>query len=247
MELVVFGHSDKDLRGREDALRAATVELEKCQADLESQKTVLGHEKQALGAQKAALDAEREELERDREVLENRRQEVLRQEAAAKANFTETLRKTFEEVIQSRLDACAAREKELAAYQSSLVAREETVSKREGEVSGRELAVTKREQNADAGFADKVHAMAAETARKEKLLKEESERLKKLSGELGEKTLALERMNGELVSRQAAVVEAESRREADFANQRDALARSLSEKNQAAAMELESALMACSE
>ena len=234
----LIGHSDEDLRKREDALREERTELEKQKSDLASQKIVFDHEKEVFKSQKTSLDAERTELEKALENLELRRQEVLRLEAASKANFTETQRKTFAEVIQSRLNACAAREKELADYQSNLSVREETVSKREGEVADRELAVTQREQNADAGFADKVHAMATETERKEKLLVEESERLKKLAEELEERNRALEKLKGELVSRQAAVVEAESRKEADFAEQRAELTRSLSEANQAAAIEL---------
>lgn len=239
MAMKLFGHSDDELCKRENKLRESATALEKQKAELESQKTVLNHEKQLFEAQKTALDLERKELERDRELIENRRQAMLRLESAAKANFTEAQRKTFKEVIQSRLDACAAREKELAGYQSNLALREEAVSKREGEVADRELAVTQREQNADAGFADKVHAMADETERKEKLLAEESERLKKLAEELEERNRALEKLKGELVSRQAAVVEAESRKEADFADQRAKLARSLSEANQAAAIELD--------
>ena len=234
----ILGPSDKELRTREEKLRKDTAELEKRQADLASQEEVLNHEKQILAKGQDQLSAERKKLEEESEIFESRRQEVLRLEAAAKANFTETQRKTFEEVIQARLDKCAAREKALAEYQSQLAAREEEVSKREGKVSGRELDITKREQNAEAGFAAEVHAMAEETRRKEKLLAEEAERLRKRADELEEKNRALENLSGELATRAAAVAEAEDRRNNDFAKQRTELARSLSEANQAAAIEL---------
>ncbi len=235
----MFGPSDKELRAREEQLRKDTAELEKRQADIASQKEVLNHEKQLLATAQEHLAAERKKLEEDSEEFESRRQEVLRKEAAAKAKFTETQRKTFEEVIQARLDACAAREKELADYQSNLAAREEAISKREGEVSGRELAVTKREQNADAGFAAEVHAMAAETQRKEKLLAEEGERLKKRADELEEKNRSLEALKGELATRETAVSEAEASKNNEFADQRTQLTRSLSERSQTAVLELE--------
>ena len=234
----LIGHSDEDLRNREDALREKTKDLEISKADFASQKAVFDHEKELFLLQKASVESERKQLEEDSRQLEALRQEVLRKEAAAKAQFTETQRKTFEEVIQARLDACAAREKELAEYQSDLVAREEAISKREGEVSGRELAVTKREQNADAGFADKIHAMAAETQRKEKLLAEEGERLRRRADELEEKNRSLEAQKGELATREAAVSEAEARKNNEFADQRTQLTRSLSKASQTAALEL---------
>ena len=96
----LIGHSDEDLRKREAALQDASTELEKQKSDLASQKTLLNHEKEVFKAQKTSFEAEREQMEKDREILEARRQEVLRLEAAAKANFTETQRKTFEEVMK---------------------------------------------------------------------------------------------------------------------------------------------------
>ena len=214
--------SDKELRDREEKLRKGTAELEKRQADLAAQEEVLNHEKTILVTGQDQLSAEREKLEEENKNLESRRQEVLRLEAAAKANFTETQRKTFEEVIQARLDACAAREKKLADFESRLVEREEAVSKREGDVSGRELDVTTREQNADAGFADKAHALADETHRKELAVAEESERLKRIADNLAERSRALDKRTADLDAREKDVKDAESKRDAGFSTERAA-------------------------
>ena len=216
----LIGHSDEDLRKREDALREERTELEKQKSDLASQKAVFDHEKEVFKSQRTSLDAERIELERTREDLEVRRQEVLRLEAASKANFTETQRKTFEEVIQSRLDACSAREKKLADYQSSLAEREAAVMKREGDVSQREIEVTGREQKVDAGLPDKVHALAEETRRKEQALSDEKERLKKLADELAERSRALDARTAEIAGREEAVKAAESKRDAGYSDER---------------------------
>lgn len=216
----LIGHSDEDLRKREAALRDASTELEKQKSDLASQKTLLDHEKEVFKAQKTSFDAEREQLERDREIFEARRQEVLRLEASAKANFTETQRKTFEEVIQVRLDACAAREAKLAEYQSGLAEREAAVAKREGEVSQRELDVTGREQSVEAGLPDKIRELADETRRKELAMGEEKERLKTLAEELASRSRALDARDAEIAGREEAVRDAESKRDAGFSDER---------------------------
>ena len=216
----IFRPSDEELRNREEKLRKDTAELEKRQAELVSQEEVLNHEKQILATGQDQLSVERKKLEEESEKLESRRQEVLRLEAAAKANFTETQRKTFEEVIQSRLDKCAARENELAEYQSQLAVREEAVSKREGDVSARDLDVTRREQNADAGFADKARALSDETRRKEQAVAEESERLKRLADDLAERSRALDARAADLDARENAVRDAESKRDTGFSTER---------------------------
>ena len=236
----LIGHSDEDLRKREAALRDASTELEKQKSDLASQKTLLDHEKEVFKAQKTSFEAEREQMEKDREILEARRQEVLRLETAAKANFTETQRKTFEEVIQSRLDACAAREEKLAEYQSSLAEREAAVMKREGEVSQRELDVTGREQSVEAGLPDKIRVLAEETRRKELAMGEEKERLKILAEELSNRSRALDVRDAEIAGREEAVRDAESKRDAGFSGERMAFQSQLETLRQEARIKEES-------
>lgn len=236
----LIGHSDEDLRKREAALRDASTELEKQKSDLASQKTLLDHEKEVFKAQKTSFEAEREQMEKDREILEARRQEVLRLETAAKANFTETQRKTFEEVIQSRLDACAAREEKLAEYQSSLAEREAAVMKREGEVSQRELEVTGREQSVEAGLPDKIRVLAEETHRKELAMGEEKERLKILAEELSNRSRAIDVRDAEIAGREEAVRDAESKRDAGFSGERMAFQSQLETLRQEARIKEES-------
>ena len=216
----LIGHSDDDLRKREAALQDASTELEKRKTDLASQITLLDHEREVFKAQKTSLESERERMEKDREILEARRQEVLRLEASAKANFTETQRKAFEELIQARLGECAAREERLAEYESSIAKREAAVAKREGEVSQRELEVTGREQSVEAGLPDKIHALTEETHRKELALAEEKERLKDLAEELASRSRALDARDAEIAGREEAVRDAESKRDAGFSDER---------------------------
>ena len=211
----LIGHSDEDLRKREE-------ELEKGKLDLDSAKASFDHAKELHKSAVEALQSERVELEEKSREREAQIQEWHRLEAAAKANFTETLRKAFDEVIKTRLDACSAREKGLADYETRLAEREKAVTKREGDVSRRELDVTGREQKVDAGLPDKVHALAEETRRKEQAVAEESERLKRLADNLAERSQMLDRRASDLDAREIAVRDSESKRDAGFSSERAA-------------------------
>jgi hypothetical protein len=59
-------------------------------------------------------------------------------------------------------------ETELRQIDADLEKRGLELKKKEGEIANRELAVTEREQNADAGFADKARTLAEESSRQHK-------------------------------------------------------------------------------
>jgi hypothetical protein len=104
------------------------------------------------------------------------------------------------------------------------------VVNREGALARRELSVIEREQKADAGFADKASTLADEAARQHHANQAEAERLRTLADALALDRQQLEAGKHHLVSREAAIVAAEQKRDAGFADECAALDMQLRDK-----------------
>jgi len=94
---------------------------------------------------------------------------------------------------------------------------------REGEITRRELTVTEREQKADAGLGDKAKALADEAARQHRANQAEEDHLRKRADAIAEERQRLEVAKAELVDREQAIIAAEQKRDAGFADERTAL------------------------
>jgi hypothetical protein len=101
---------------------------------------------------------------------------------------------------------------------------------RDGEIGKRELAVTEREQKADIGYTNNAKGLEDETARQHQANQAEAVRLRKLADTIAEERQRFEIAKAELVHREQAIIGAEQKRDAGFADERAALDVDLREK-----------------
>jgi len=233
--------SDEELKKLAEALEACQKDLEKRESALRVSQSTVGHEKALLQQDMARFESEkavfREELKKEREEiaeeraqLERRRIEVAKLQAEAKAGFVEAQREAFRETVERRLAELDARQQDLDRAEERLAARYRALHETEADIAKRELAVTEREQKADAGFADKVRALAAEASRQHQANLAEAERLRMHAETLAQERQQLEAAKAELLLREQAIVAAEQRRDAGFADARAALDAELRDK-----------------
>ncbi|WP_051327278.1 chromosome partitioning protein ParA [Desulfatibacillum aliphaticivorans] len=230
----LFGMSENELKDFAKKLDERQTSLDNLESDVASKEKNLNHEKELFGHERTAFETQRskflEEVEQQRNdiasenaELEKRRQEIAKEEAKAKTGFVEKQREAFKEVIESRIAELDARQQELDKAASTFVERLKEFHAEEGEVAKRELAVTEREQKANAGFADKAKTLADEASRQHKANQTEAERLKKLADTISTERKQLEEEKAQLVLREKAVIIAEQKRDAGFADERTAL------------------------
>jgi hypothetical protein len=182
---------------------------------------------------------ELEDIAYEKARLEQRRIELAKIEAEAKAGFAGKQREIFKEVIEKRLAELDKRQKELDRATEQLSARYQDMHTREAEIAKRELAVTEREQRADAGFADKAKALADEAERQHRANQAKAEQLRKQAEDLARDRQQLEEEKDRLISREKAIIAAEQKRDAGFAEERAALDAELRDKRRQAEAELE--------
>jgi len=232
--MALFGKSEAELKKIAVELDKRQIELDNRESTLSSMESNLQHEKTLLDEAKAGFDAEREtlreEMKRERDAieaekaeLEKRRLQIAKLEAEAKNGFIEKQREAFKEVIEKRLAELDVRQQELERAEEQLAARYKELHAKEGEIAKRELEVTEREQKADVGFADKAKALADEANRQYQANQAEAERLRKLADDLAEERQRLEEEKAKLLAREQAIIAAEQKRDADFADERAAL------------------------
>lgn len=230
----LFGMSENELKDFAKKLDERQTSLDNLESDVASKEKSLNHEKELFNHERTAFETQRskflEEVEQQRNdiasenaELEKRRQEIAKEEAKAKTGFVEKQREAFKEVIESRIAELDARQQELDKAESTLAERLKEFHAEEGEVAKRELAVTEREQKANAGFADKAKTLADEGSRQHKANQAEAERLKKLADAISTERKQLEEEKAQLVQREKAVIIAEQKRDAGFADERTAL------------------------
>jgi hypothetical protein len=230
----LFGESEAELKKIAEDLERRQTDLDNRESSLKSAQANAAHEKALLDAAQARLDAERadfrESTKKDREDiasekarLENLRSDIEKRQAEAKAGFVEQQREAFRETIERRMVELDARQQELQHAEEQLAVRYRELHSTEGEVAKRQLAVTEREQKADAGFADRVKALADEAARQHHANQAEAERVRKLADALAEDRQQIEALKAALISREEAIRAAEQKRDAGFADERAAV------------------------
>ena len=210
------------------------AELKNRESKISMDEANIQHERDLLESAKSAFAKERSEfldgikrteqqIAADNTQLESRRQEIVRLESEAKANFARVQEETFKEVIEKRNAALDARKAELDKLSKKIAADLSNAVAKEGEIAKRELAVTEREQRADAGFADKATALAAENERQCKANQQYSKQLKEREEALAVELQNLETAKEALRQREQKVAEAERHRDAGYADLRVAL------------------------
>lgn len=222
--------------------------INKREADLNNRESKINldeanikHERELLESAKAAFDKERSEflegikqteqqIAADRTQLESRRQELVRLESEAKANFASVQEEAFKEVIEKRNASLDARNAELDKLSKKIADDLAKAVAKEGEIAKRELAVTEREQRADAGFADKATALAAENERQCKANQQYSNQLKEREEALALELQNLETAKEALRQREQKIAEAERQRDAQYSDMRTALDNELNSK-----------------
>lgn len=226
----LFGKSEAELKQIASELEKRHTDLENRDSELKSALTTFEHERKSLEDVKAQLECDREAFRAEakkahegvaseKAELEKRRIELSKLEAEAKAGFVERQREAFKEVIEKRIAELDARQQEIDGSEKQLSARLENLHASEAEIAKRELAVTEREQKADAGFADKTRTLADEAARQHQANQDEAERLRKEADATGEERGNLEVAKAKLVQREQAILAAEQKRDAGYADE----------------------------
>jgi len=229
-----FGKSEAELKQIAAELTKRQTDLDNREAALAAQQLSIRHDLSVLNEAKASIEAERvafrERAKKEREdiasenaAMEKRRLELAKLEAESKAGFVEQQRQAFREVFERRMAELDGRQQDLDRAEEQLAVRYKALHNNEGEVARRELAVTEREQNADAGFADKAKALADEAARQHQSNQAEAERLKMLADSLSKEREQLEVAKFSLVTREQAIIATEQKRDAGFADERASL------------------------
>ena len=225
-----FGMSEEELKKFAAELEKRELALKNRESDAAQTVANAQHERTLLDADKAAFAEERkaylEEVKRTSEEkadLEKRRQEVLRLEAEARAGFAAKQNEVFKEVIEKRIEELNTRESDLASRSVRIAGDLAKIVAREGVVAKRELDVTEREQLADAGFADKASALAAEAKRQHEANLQEANILKQREEQLAREKVELERKKEEIRQRECEVADSERKRNAGYAEERSVL------------------------
>ncbi|MBR0191052.1 MAG: hypothetical protein IJQ31_03190 [Thermoguttaceae bacterium] len=244
----IFGRSEKELEEfqkqlieRATGLNNRETKLKNRESDIRLNEANIEHERKLLDEAKATFAKERtdylEEVKRtelqiaeERTNLESRRQEIVRLESEAKANFARVQEETFKEVIEKRITALDARENDLEKRSQKIAEDIANAIAKEGEIARRELAVAEREQRADAGFADKVAELAAQTQIQTEANNQKVAQLKEREENLTRQYANLEAEKESLRQREQKVAEAELLRDTGYSDMRAGLEAELNQK-----------------
>lgn len=232
--MALFGKSEAELKQIESGLDKRHSELDNRESSFKSEQCNFGYEKKLLEDSKAQFETDRdtfreeakkahEDIAFERAELEKRRIEISKLEAVAKAGFVEKQRDVFKEIIEKRFAELDARQQELDGLETQLSAKLRDLHTTEGEIAKRDLAMIQREQDANAGFAGKVKVLADDAARQHQVNQAESAHLRKRADAIAEERNSLEVAKAELVQREQAIIAAEQKRDAGFADERAAL------------------------
>lgn len=242
----LFGKTEDELKQIATDLSKRKTLLDNRESEIKNKESNLALEKGLLAADKVKFETVQanhiSEVKRTLEMiaienssLEKRRFEITEMEARAKANFAETQRDSFRDVIENRLIELDDRQSKLDALAASVAERLKAVHVKEGDLARRELDVTDREQKADVGFADRAKALAS---RVHQVNQAESERLNQLAAQLAADRQAFEQKKAELGRREQAIIVDEQRRDAGFSDERAALNQELRDKRVQAEAEI---------
>lgn len=220
-EKTAFNASSKS--AQEQIVKDREQAMEQANALMESERKAFEEEKKAFAASSAkTLD----KIAKEQAKLEARRQELLQLEAEAKNGFVTAQNDAFSEVFETRQRNLDEQKKALDAIIADTQERMRLAADKEGEIAKRELAVTEREQGAEAGFAQKAAALAAEAK------KQHEENLAE-AAQIAEKRNALKAFEEQLRQRDEAIRNAEQDRDNGYAAERAALDAELADKQKA--------------
>lgn len=220
-EKTAFNTSSKS--AQEQIVKDREQAMEQANALMESERKAFEEEKKAFAASSAkTLD----KIAKEQAKLEARRQELLQLEAEAKNGFVTAQNDAFSEVFETRQRNLDEQKKALDAIIADTQERMRLAADKEGEIAKRELAVTEREQGAEAGFAQKAAALAAEAK------KQHEENLAE-AAQIAEKRNALKAFEEQLRQRDEAIRNAEQDRDNGYAAERTALDAELTDKQKA--------------
>ena len=220
-EKVAFSASSKS--AQEQIAKEREQAIEQAKALIESERKAFDEEKKAFAASSAkTLD----KVAKEQAKLEARRQELLQLEAEAKNGFVTAQNDAFSEVFETRQRNLDEQKKALDAIIADTQERMRLAADKEGEIAKRELAVTEREQGAEAGFAKKAAALAAEAK------KQHEENLAE-AAQIAEKRNALKAFEEQLRQRDEVIRNAEQDRDNGYAAERAALDAELADKQKA--------------
>ena len=230
----IFGMSEKELQELRKKLEAQDLDLKNRESDIKRDTENLQHERESLDGDKAAFEEERKanteemkqaraKIAKEKVELEKKRQELIRLQAEAKAGFAQEQEEVFREVIEKRIAELDKREAELNALAKQIAADFAKLKEAEGIVAKRELEVTKREQEADADFADKTAELAKEAKHQHEANLQKADELSKREGTLVQKIADLEKAKEIVRQREQQVAEAEAERDAGYADERKKL------------------------
>lgn len=239
--MAFWGMDEKQIKAETERLIKEETRLKNREEELNSQERVFTTAREKFETEKQALETEkqaiiesmqknRDKIAKENKKLEERKQELTKLEAEAKNNFVQAQNEAFKDVIETRISALDERKKELDELQKQIEIRLQELSVREGEIAKRDLVVTEREQKADAGFADKATALAAETKRQHEANIAEANRLKAEADSLARKLNELKSYEETLVKREDEIRSAEIDREHGYTKERSKLDQELAQK-----------------
>jgi len=229
-----FGKSEEELKKIAAGLDQRQADLDNRESDITHKENNLAHESKLLAADKDNFENNRSDhanevkkiadsIAGEKADLEKRRTEIIQLEAKAKAEFPDTQREAFKEVVENRQAGLDMRQKDLDSLATDVANRLKALHAEEGVLAQRELAVTEREQKADAGFANKAKALAEESTRQHIANQSEAERLRRLADAIAAERKDLEDHKSGLAQREQGIIAAEQTRDAGFADDRAAL------------------------
>jgi len=227
----LFSKSEAELKEIAAGLEKKQSELNNRESDLKSALQQLDYNRSLFESSKSQFETERfnhlEEVKRigdsisaEKADIEKRRSDIALKESEAKAAFAAAQREAFEEVVEKRQAELDMRQKKLDDTAADLLKRLEDFHAKEGETAKRELELTEREQEANAGFADKTRALAEEASRQHQANQAEALRLKDLADTLAGDRQSVENEKDALLKRERELVAAEQTRDAGYTEER---------------------------
>ena len=177
-------------------------------------------------------EEENNKIEADKQKLHLQQLEFVKQQAKAKNNFVTQQKEAFKEAFETRDAELQAWQDRIEKKEAELAEKIKEFYQKEGKLAEREINVTEREEKVDAGLADRVHALAEENKRQHEANQAEAERLKEWAKQLSKQEAEQKKDKDNLRVREAAILNAEQERNANYSDERHALDIELNEKRQ---------------
>ncbi len=222
---------------KESLSRAVTVYQEAAQRFLDREQelsqreqSVVELECDAKASFAAALDEQMQPLRNLKSELDAKGQRILTMQEEFNQNFAVQDQKLLADF--QRLSA-ALKEK-FDGFQADLLKEKEAIATREDGLNKREMALSVREAEVRQGLTEERSGMLEEFNAAKSRLAQQEEGLKKLSEELSQKRISLERQEKDLASRLEAVQNREAIAEAGFAKEREAMLGQIQESREEA-------------